>query len=393
MWLELLFWISIFLIFYTYLIYPIVLLIVSSFHQLRHDFVFLFSRSERRVSCHKNELPSVAVVIAAYNEERDIEERVKNLLQQDYPVEKLSIYVGSDGSQDKTVAILNSFTDKRVNIFAFEQNRGKISVLNDLVSRIQDATVLVFSDANTHFDRDVISRLVCHFKDEKTGAVCGELNLVDGASKQNSDGLYWRYERLLKFHEGRIGGLLGANGANYAIRRNLYNPLPENTIVDDFTIVMDIAIQGYTVKYEPEAVAVEEIAPDVNAEFARRVRIGTGNYLALSYFSKFLWPKFSSLYFCYISHKVCRWFVPHFMLVALVSNLFLIKQPFYVVLFSIQVSFYLTYFLINKIKGVVNFSNFILFPLFILLMNLALAIGFFRFFTGNAKGSWSRTER
>lgn len=390
---ELLFWSSIALILYCYLFYPVVLLMVSALYQLRRDVTFLFAKRERRVAGEETIIPDVAVVIAAYNEEKDIGDRVKNLLSQDYPADKVKIYIGSDGSSDRTVDILNGFCDDRLQIFPFEENRGKISVLNDLISRVDDQSIIVLSDANTFFEEDVITKLVRHFTDDEVGAVCGELCLVDGESKENKDGLYWRYERLLKFHEGRIGGLLGANGANYAIRRNLYDPLPIDTIVDDFTIVMNVALKGYKVKYDAEAIAIEEVAPDVSSEFGRRVRIGAGNYQAFMRYAKFLFPRPSTLYFSYLSHKVLRWFVPHLMLLAIVTNAALMEQAFYLYLFGAQIGFYLFVLLTYLLKNRLSLPGIVMFPLFIVAMNIALGAGFLRFIRGKSRGTWSRTAR
>ena len=394
MWIaETILWASIFIIVYTYALYPAVLMVISGGYQLKKDFLFLFHKIERRVGSNAADYPGVAVVIAAYNEEKVIEARVRNLLMQDYPADRYKIFIGSDGSTDKTAEILGRLTDERLEIFIFDENRGKVAVLNDLISRTGAYDLLVLSDANTHFEKDVISKLVRHFSDETVGVVCGELYLVESGSEDNKDSLYWKYERLLKFHEGRIGGLLGANGANYAIRRSLYAPLPEDTLIDDFTIVMRIAISGRKVKYDPEAIATEEVAPDVKGEYVRRVRIGAGNYQSFFRFSGFLWPKMTYLYFCYLSHKVFRWFVPHFMVLAFVSNLFLYLQERYELLFYCQLAFYLFYFLVYRIRDSVRVPGVVMFPLFILLMNIALASGFIKYLSGKSKGTWIKTAR
>src|SRR5262249_33792649 len=157
----------------------------------------------------------------------------------------------------------------------FKERRGKASILNNIIAGVKEPLV-VFTDANTEFAPDDLRKLVRHFTDPTVGAVCGELFIRRQDRSDNQDSLYWRLERMLKFYEGRLGGLLGANGANYAIRRELFVLLPPDTIVDDFTIVMNIATEGYKIVYDTEAMAYESEAPSIAAEFTRRIRIGMG---------------------------------------------------------------------------------------------------------------------
>ena len=165
---------------------------------------------------------------------------MENLLTLDYPHEKLTFLIGSDGSSDKTAEILSQFNIDNLQVYIFDLNRGKMSVLNDLVDKAQD-DFIIFSDANTHFQTDTVQQLTRHFNNKNIGGVCGELHLVDGDSGDNKDNVYWRYEQVLKFHESRLNALQGANGAIYAIRKSLFIPLPSNTIVDDFQIAMNVS--------------------------------------------------------------------------------------------------------------------------------------------------------
>jgi len=389
---EIIFWISVGIILYTYFIYPIVLSICSGIHQVKKDAQYLFNRNQRRTK-NIDDLPNVSIIIAAYNEESCIEERIKNLLLLDYPSEKINIHIGSDGSSDGTNSILSNYSADNYHAHLFEQNRGKMSVLNDLVQLCNDE-IIVFSDANTHFQTDVIKKLVRHFADEKMGVVCGELHLVDGASGDNMDSIYWRYEQVLKFHESRLGALLGANGAIYAIRKSLFEPLPANTIVDDFQIAMNISRNKYTTHYDPEAVAIEEVAPNLKAEAGRRVRIGLGNYQAFFKMSWALNPLLGWRFIAYISHKVFRWFVPHMMILALLTNLMLWDQPIYQLILLLQVTFYgiAVYGLYQESKGRKS-SGLITLMSFFLSMNIALLKGFIRYFTSNVQGTWQRTTR
>lgn len=372
-----LFWIALFLLVYSYLIYPLIL------HFTVVPKTLKLTTPEQ--------WPSVDIIIAAYNEESCIKERIENALAQDYQG-NFQILVASDGSQDKTGMIIEAFSDEKVRAYNFEVNRGKISVLNDLVAK-SSADILVFTDANTDFNVNAVTILVESFNGN-IGAVSGELILETEDGNQNLDGMYWRYEQFLKKCESELGSLLGANGAIYALKRALYLPLSTDTIVDDFCIVMNVKKQGYDVVYNDTAIAKEEVAPSLGDEVGRRIRIGIGNYKA---FFANLWalsPTKGLLSWCYWSHKVLRWFAPHFMLIAFISNAFLLENIIYLYLFIIQIIFYATAWQgqkrINnnqKVNGIVAIIS------FFVSMNVALGQGFIRFCKGHKNGGWKRTAR
>ena len=387
-----LFWLSVSLIIYSYFIYPVLLISCSAIKQTIYDAQHLVTKQplpEDNIDL----LPSVSIIIAAYNEGSCIEGRVNNLLALNYPAEKLTLHIGSDGSSDNTADILNGFSAKNYHPHIFEVNRGKMSVLNDLIAQSED-DILIMSDANTHFNADVVYKLVRHFNDDKIGAVCGELHLVDAQSGDNKDSVYWRYEQVLKFHESRLGALLGANGAIYAMRKALFKPLPANTIVDDFQIVMNISKEKHHTIYDPEAIAIEEVAPDLNAEEGRRVRIGLGNYQAFFNMAWALNPLLGWRFLAYLSHKVCRWFVPHLMIIAFVSNCLLLDQAIYQLSLIGQISFYLiAYYGIKRQKSDKKVNPFVGLIAFFVSMNIALFKGFIRYFNSNVQGTWKRTSR
>ena len=385
---EIIFWTAIGLIIYSYFIYPFLLIIFSTIKQ-----IFVNKEATEESLVEDDKLPNVTVIIAAYNEDSCIKARVENLLSLDYPQDKLTIRIGSDGSSDNTAQILENINATNLHTHIFEQNRGKMSVLNDLVASATDE-ILVMSDANTHFNPDAINALVKHFQDDSIGVVCGELNLVDAESGVNKDGIYWRYEQVIKFHEAKLGALLGANGAIYAIRKSLYMPLPANTIVDDFQIVMNVSKQKFKTIYDHSATAIEEVAPNLAEEEGRRVRIGLGNYQA---FFKMLWalnPLLGWRFIAYVSHKVLRWFVPHFMVIAFISNIALLSETFYQFTMLGQVIFYgVAYWGIKKQKQDIEINTLASLIAFFVSMNLALMRGFIRYFNSNVQGSWQRTSR
>jgi cellulose synthase/poly-beta-1,6-N-acetylglucosamine synthase-like glycosyltransferase len=372
-----LFWITLFLIVYSYLFYPLLLKLLVKPQEIKMEM--------------PTDLPSVDVIIAAYNEESCIKERIENALAQDYPG-KVQVLVASDGSEDNTGKIIESFSDPRVIAFNFEVNRGKISVLNDLIAKSK-AKILVFTDANTDFNTDAISVLVSSFSNN-IGAVSGELILETDDGNQNLDGFYWKYEQFLKKAESQLGSLLGANGAIYALYRDLYIPLSTDTIVDDFCIVMNVKKQGYDVVYNDKAIAKEEVAPSMQDEFGRRVRIGIGNYKA---FFANLWalsPMLGIMSWCYWSHKVLRWFAPHLMLILLIANASLLGNDFFNLILALQVAFYGTGLIgLKRINQQKHVNKPVAIISFFVSMNIALAQGFLRFCKGHKSGGWKRTAR
>lgn len=391
---ELIFWLALLAIFYTYAGYPMLLFVLSGLHQLRSDWRYVSGGRSRRASPAAT-LPRVAVLVAAFNEERHIAERIRNLLAQSYPPHLLRILVGSDGSSDGTeqeVAPLLRGDPERIVWRGFTARRGKPSVINDLAS-LAGEDILVFTDANTSFAPDTVLNLVRHFDDARTGCVCGELRLLTDGSTDNQDHLYWRYERLLKFFESRLGALLGANGGVYALRRALYTPIPPNTIVDDFWISMESVAAGYRCVYDPEAVATEGIPARIQDEFGRRVRIGIGNYQALRKFAHLLNPLRGTVALTFFSHKCLRWLVPHAMLLALVTNVLLLDRPLYRWTLGLQLGFY-AIALIGHLLGRQGATPRPLrVPVFLVSMNVALMVGFWKYLSGSFSGAWARTER
>jgi len=377
---EVSFWLAAGLLAYAYVVFPAIVLAAGK---------IMAGNSEPPAI---PSWPDVAVVIAAFNEEKHIVERVRNVLDQDYPADRLTLLVGSDGSSDSTVEVARHAGNERVRIRAFARNRGKASVLNDLVSEVRHG-VIVFSDANTSFEPDTIKHLVARFADAEVGAVCGELVLTLPAKARNEDHKYWQLERKLKAAESDIDGLLGANGGVYAIRRELYEPLKHGTICDDFVIVMNVAAAGRRVVYEPKARAHEETPTDMAAEFWRRVRIGVGNYQILFGYPSFLtstnWPR----RWTYVSHKVLRWITPHLLLVMLVASAIAMPRQPYGLLFAAQVVALSAAWIVYATRQAVPWPGILRLPSLFLVVNLAFAIAFVRFLRGGDTGGWRRTER
>jgi cellulose synthase/poly-beta-1,6-N-acetylglucosamine synthase-like glycosyltransferase len=380
--LQLFFWLIFGLILHTYFIYPLVLIMADR-------------RAPAPPKAREDYLPVVTLIVAAHNEQKVIEEKIRNCLAIDYPKDLLQIFIGSDGSKDRTVEIVSAYKDKGVRLFDFEHRRGKVSVLNDLVQEA-DGEVLVFSDANTIFESGSLKKMVRYFADPSVGGVCGKLVLKKpvGFSGEQFEGLYWKYETFLKVREGRLGVLLGANGAIYAIRKKHYFRLEENTIIDDFMIPMRILQKGFKIYYEPEAVAYEEASRTIAEEQLRKRRIGAGAYQALVRLKPMLnicERKFAG--FAYWSHKVLRWSAPFLMIALLLVNGFLLEGTLYRAIFFAQVALYssaaIGYLLSRSRHPVRLFSFFYYF----VATNLSLLIGFFRFVGNRQSPAWERVER
>ena len=386
------------LVVYSYAGYPVLLALVAALHQLKSDLGFVMRKTERRRQPpHDGGWPEVDVVIAAYNEERHIHARVMNLLEQDYPADKLRIHIGSDGSRDRTADILRSIADPRLKAHLFEANRGKANVLNDLRGRVT-APIVVFSDANTFFDRQAIRRLVRWFDDPNVGGVSGELRLL-GNQGQNQDSLYWRVEQALKFFEGRIGGLLGANGAIYAVRRELWPELATNAICDDFLIGMHVSAQRQRMAYDPSAWAEEDTPENISEEHHRRLRIGVGNFQALFEHPEFLTRTNAATRFAYLSHKVLRWLTPHLLLAALLAAIALAALPgpqqsgWQAWAGAQLLGYALVSWWYRQSNRGGSLPRIAKLPTFFFALNWAFLLASIRYARGGQQGTWRRTAR
>lgn len=377
---------------YSYVGYPLLLFLLAAVRQGWHDAAFVFGKEERRRGSDA-ELPEVAVLISAFNEAQHIRARIENLLQLDYPAGRLKVYVGSDGSSDDTAAIMESFADPRVVLLNFAQNRGKASVLNDLVARSQEP-IVIFSDANTYFEKSAVLELVAGFADAQVGCVSGELRLkaTEGA---NQDSLYWRVEQFLKFFEARLGALLGANGAIYAIRRELWKPLRPDTVCDDFCVAMNVAAARRRVIYAARAWAEEDTPASIGEEYGRRVRIGIGNFQALWRHPEYFWRTRMATRVAYVSHKVLRWIAPQLLIAALLASLLLaLHSPGWALYCALQLGAYgIAALLWWAAERRIRLPGMLRMVAFLFALNWAFLVASGRFLTGNYRGSWARTRR
>jgi cellulose synthase/poly-beta-1,6-N-acetylglucosamine synthase-like glycosyltransferase len=312
-------WLAFALVAFSYVGYPLVLAGLGALHDLRGALRFFSGGPDRRERVAPPDWPRVSIVLAAFDEERCIREKIENCLALDYPADRLEIVLGCDGCTDRTAAVAREAGQGRVRVVELSPRQGKASVLARLVPGAA-GDVVVLTDANVAFHPGALRGLARRFHDPSVGAVVGRLRLRprDGAG----EGLYWAYETFLRYLEGKLGCVLGANGGIYAIRRILFAPLPPDTIVDDFVIPLRIAVRGWKVPYEPTAVAYEDASGDAREEFGRRARIGAGCWQALARLPDLLDPRAGFVAFAFFSHKLLRWAAPFLLAAAAVANVF-----------------------------------------------------------------------
>ena len=399
---EVVFWAAVGLLVYAYFLYPLLLLAATAVVQLNRDLRFLFRRRSRRIqAADEDALPSVSIVIPAYNEEEAIAAKLETCLALDYPREKLEIIVGSDGSDDGTNEAVAAFAERGVILAAYEKQRGKPSVINETVEQAT-GDVIVLSDATTMIEPDALRKIVRHFRDPRVGVVNGELRFESPTEGYKGEGLYWRYEVMVKFMENRLGVVLGSSGALCAVRRSVYRPIRDDCICDDFVVTLNAMIDGYHAVYDPEAQSVEQTAASVEMESSRRERIGAGNFQALGRTLRLLNPFRGWVALCYVSHKIFKWITWLFMVTALVANMLLVNHPacvpivggrLYLILLIAQIGFYGLALLgavrlrIPVLSGVARVAH------YFVAMHYALFRGLVRHIRGRQPVAWRREHR
>jgi cellulose synthase/poly-beta-1,6-N-acetylglucosamine synthase-like glycosyltransferase len=389
---ELLFWICVGLVAYNYVGYPLVLFLLSVVSQAKSDLLFLFHRGGRRCAPSIQYVPRVAVLMSAHNEEAVIRAKVKNTLESNYPCDRLEFLIGLDSPTDSTADLLSQMEFGQLRVTHFKDRRGKLAVLTSLAEQTA-AEILVITDANTRLDTNCIRNLVRHFMEPKVGAVSGEENRVASpGSDPAAEALYWRYESALKLLENRLDCTMGGNGSVLAVRRTLFRPR-KRTIIEDFQIPLEIRLRGYRVIYDPEALAVEEIAPTLSAQFARRVRIGAGNYQTLFANLQCLNPLKGMLAFCFFSHRVLRWFAPLLLFIAFVCSVLMAGHSNLAILLAVQSAFYLCACLGYLLKKLGKPVRLFALPLHFCSMNLAMLLGLLRYLSGEQGLTWTSTPR
>lgn len=376
---TILFWLSAGLLVYTQLGYLAIAVLAAVFRK-------------RKSPVSGESLPSVTLIIPAHNEEQVLADKLRNSLEIRYSGPPLEIIVANDGSEDRTVEIAEQFADQGVRLLDFSERRGKASLLNDAVSAA-GGDVLCMCDANVMFHSDALQKMVAGLSDPAVGAVSGDVRLAsDESNFGEGEAFYYRIERALQNAESKIGSMMGVDGGMYVVRRELFQPLAPDTILDDFTMTMNVIRQGKRVIYEPEAVATENGTPTALMEFKRRTRVTSG---AIQVLKRRLWPPLSRPVelWQFVSHKLFRWIEPIFLILLFVASAALWRDGIlYQIAFGLQLAFYLlglagTFWLKlreTRIGGII---------FYFLMSHAAMAVGIGKGLFNRQPAAWTRTER
>jgi cellulose synthase/poly-beta-1,6-N-acetylglucosamine synthase-like glycosyltransferase len=387
---EWLFWGCLLLVAHTYVLYPAFLFVASAVVQVHRDWQYLRARRDRRATTPTSDmLPAVSLIIAAYNEQAHLQDKLVNIRTLDYPHGRLEVIFVSDGSTDGTNAILQGVEDANVRIVFLPERGGKANALNHAVAQAKHE-VLVFSDAATLFEAAAVRNLVRHFTDPSVGVVCGALQFHASTESRETEGVYWTYECMLRLMEARLGATLTASGAIYAVRHRCYVPLPPDTLVEDLLVPMNARQAGYRVLYDPEAVATDFAASSVAGEFTRRVRVATGSFRVLRHLAAIRLGPMTT--FAFFSHKVLRWILPFLLIGLLLSSAALSSHPFYRAIFIAHGLFYAWAALGFLFRQRVHSIRYALMGYYLMAIHLAYLVGFFRFLTGRAETAWQRVN-
>jgi cellulose synthase/poly-beta-1,6-N-acetylglucosamine synthase-like glycosyltransferase len=384
---AILFFILVFLILHSYILYPVILWVLS-----------LKSKPQYKQYQATDDLPNVSVIMAAHNEESVIEKKIESVFASNYPVGKIEVVVGSDSSTDTTNSIVKTLTSKypQLSVVVFNTRQGKVSVMNDLINRVK-SEIVISTDANVIFSPNTIFELVRYMKDSDVGLVDSRIintgQKPTGISVQEST--YIIHEAVVKYREGLLwGAMIGPFGGCYAIKREVFVKPPANSLVDDFYISMKVIEQGKKSISNFKAVVFEDVSNELMEEFRRKVRIAMGNFQNLSTFRKLLWPPSKPVAFAFLSHKVLRWLGPIFMILVFFINVPLsFSSQLFHILLIIQISLYCLP-LIDFILKTINLHIIPLrFATHFFSMNLALLIGLIKYYRGVKSNVWQPTQR
>ena len=383
---KIVFWTSFLAVLYTYVVYPLLLKILS-----------LFNRSASLYFTPTEELPKISILIAAFNEEKVISEKIESILNCNYPANAIEIIVGSDHSTDLTNSIVSKMmtVDPRIQLVNFEIRQGKVSVINKLVKKAK-YDILLLTDANVIFDKETLFELVKHFKNPEVSLV--DSNMVNTGIKRDGISLqeksYIKAEVYIKYFEGLLWGtMMGPFGGCYALRKVDYNPVPEHFLVDDFYINMKVLLSSKKCVNELKARVYEDVSNEPGIEFNRKVRIAAGSFQNLFLFLPSL-LRFNRVSFCFFSHKVLRWVGPFLILLFYVASILLNNEPFYKMMEWLTTLAILTPVLDFVFRKILRVNILLVrFPAHFITTNAALIAGFFRYLSGIKSSIWQPTKR
>ena len=388
--LKVLFWICLILVFYTYLGYGMLLWLLVSIKRL------VYGKPKKQELPTGDELPEVTLMICAYNEQDIVESKMENTHQIDYP--KLKVVWVTDGSNDQTNDYLAKYHD--VEVIYSPERRGKTAALNHGLALVQ-SDLVVMTDANTMLNPESIQEIVRCFMDPKVACVAGEKRVAarhEGQAAAESEGLYWKYESTLKRWDGELYSAMGAAGELCAIRRSLYEPMPENALLDDFVMSLRMVDKGYKIAYTSEAYAMEYGSANLEEESKRKRRIAAGGLQSIWWLRSMLNPLHQPVVaFQFISHRVLRWSITPIALLLLIPLnvllVFLKAGAVYNWIWVLQILFYIAAFLGYLLERKGKKNKFLYIPYYFLFMNLNVFKGMAYLKSHKSSGAWEKAKR
>ncbi|GAA0565649.1 glycosyltransferase family 2 protein [Chitinophaga japonensis] len=378
---------SFFILFYNYVGYGMLLLLLVKIKRR------LAGNTPPPAPCE----PEVTLVVAAYNEEAVIADKIANTLALDYPPEKLRLLFITDGSTDDTPNIIRRYP--AIQLLHSEQRSGKTAALNRAMAHVQTPYV-IFCDANTLLNAAAVRNIVQHYADATVGGVAGEKKVISNGDEgaAATEGIYWKYESFLKKLDAELYSVVGAAGELFSIRTALFQPVEEDVILDDFVISLRINLKGYRIAYAPDAYAMEAPSASITEEHKRKIRISAGGFQSIVLLRGLLnFFRFPVVSFQYISHRVLRWTLsPLSLLLLLVTNIVLVVYVggwlFYTCL-ALQLLGYLAACIGYRLaERNIRISLFYI-PFYFLFMNIAVYQGFYRYLTGSQSAAWEKAKR
>jgi biofilm PGA synthesis N-glycosyltransferase PgaC len=386
---KLLFWISLFIVFYTFLGYGIILYFLVRIRRV--------VKGKRVYPGLDQDFPTLTLIVAAYNEESLMDVKIQNTLNLNYPAGKLHLLFVTDGSTDRTPDVIAQYP--QIQLMHSPARNGKIMAIHRAMHEV-NTEIVVYTDANTFLNQDALLLIARHYADPTVGAVSGEKRVMQDAISDATagEGFYWKYESALKKWDSELYSVVGAAGELFSVRKSLYKEVEPDTILDDFMISMLIAQDGYRIIYEPDAYASELSSDNIKEELKRKVRIAAGGIQSIVRLKKLMTPfEHPLLWFQYISHRVLRWTItPFLMILVFVLNIiicFRSDQAIYFVTLFGQVVFYgaaLAGWLLEtrKIKIKALFV-----PYYFCIMNYAVIAGINRYLKGSQSAAWEKSKR
>jgi poly-beta-1,6-N-acetyl-D-glucosamine synthase len=383
------FWISLLLIAYTYVGYPILLFFLVTIKKKlspKSDLYF-----------NEDELPEITIIVACYNEGDIIKKKIENTLQLDYPIYKRNLCFVTDGSTDNSPEIIQQYPE--IKLFHQNERKGKNAAVNRVMDQVK-TPISIFSDANTFLNSQAIRLLVRHYKDESVGAVTGEKRVFQSKEENaagSGEGAYWKYESKLKTWDSELKTVVGAAGELFSVRTLLYEEVPSGVLIEDFRVSMNIAEKGYQVVYEPAAYAMETSSLSMEEENKRKIRISAGGLIEVWHFLRLLnFFKYHILSFQYISHRMMRWTIaPLGLFLVLVSNIFLAASgsPFYILALVAQSLFYSIALLGYMLRNQKLSFGLVFIPYYFLFMNVSVYQGLLLLIRRKQTAVWEKAKR